>query len=132
MGDSRNPAERASTLAAAIEAHYDTGPLDGLAWMIEQTILGALREATGAYPMPRNDGAGYTVDDRRNPDTDAYLAGEHDQPLLATPVADRARQGRRLAAHLGCLAIDAVRALDEAGGDEVRATEMLRRRMVMR
>ena len=58
MGDSRNPAERATTLAAAIEAHYDTGPLEGLAWMIEQTILGALREATGAYPLPRNDGAG--------------------------------------------------------------------------
>lgn len=44
-------------------------------------------------------------------------------PLLSCP-HDPAR--------LGCLAIDAVRALDEAHGDEVLATEYLRRRMVMR
>jgi len=33
----------------------------------------------GGYPLPRNDGAGYTVDDaRQNPDTDAWLSGEHE------------------------------------------------------
>ena len=46
--------------------------------------------------------------------------------------ADRARQGRELARRLGVLAIDAVRALDSANGDEVLATETLRRRMVIR
>lgn len=42
--------ERAASLAETIEAHYETGPLDGIARMIELTIQAAIDDHAWKLP----------------------------------------------------------------------------------